>query len=41
MDEYVKDESITNEKLNLISSNIDDTQPVNYSPDVPDIEEQK
>ena len=41
MDVVVKDDSITGENVNLISPGVDDTQPVDFSPEVPDAEEQK
>jgi hypothetical protein len=41
MDDVVKDDSVTGENVNLISPDVDDTQPVDISPDVPDAEEQK
>ena len=39
--EVVKDDSITGENVNLISPEVDETQPVDISPDVPDAEEEK
>jgi len=41
MDDVIKDDSITGENVNLISPEVDETQPVDISPDVPDAEEEK
>ena len=40
-EEVVKEDSATGENVNLIQPEVDDNQPVNISPDVPDAEEEK
>ena len=41
MDAVVNDESIIGENVNLISPDIDETQPVDISPEIPQAEEEK
>jgi len=38
-EEVVKEDSATGENVNLISPEVDETQPLDISPDVPDAEE--
>ena len=40
-EEVVKEDSATGENVNLIYPEVDETQPVDITPDVPDSEEQK
>jgi hypothetical protein len=41
MDDVIKEDSVTGENVNLISPEVNDAQPVDISPEVPDAEEQK